>query len=122
MQDKTISLISNKDAELPVVALRQLLNKEVASRNRVKALKILLMTLLEELKDFNSDDETEKVNRIDLMSELERYEIDLIRYALLQSNGKQRAAAKLLNLKVTTLNAKIKRFGILPNGLMQSSK
>jgi transcriptional regulator with GAF, ATPase, and Fis domain len=41
-----------------------------------------------------------------------RFERNLICNALVRAGGRQRRAAKLLGLKVTTLNAKIKRHGI----------
>ena len=51
---------------------------------------------------------------IDFYGEVERYEIELIRSALKQCNGNQSQAAKLLQLKSTTLNAKLKHYGISP--------
>lgn len=53
--------------------------------------------------------------RISLAAEVRRFESDLIRWALVRTNGHQRRAARLLNVKVTTLNAKIKRYGIVPD-------
>jgi DNA-binding NtrC family response regulator len=47
-----------------------------------------------------------------LQEEVQRYEIELIKDALQRTRGNQRRAAKLLGVKVTTLNCKIKRFGI----------
>jgi DNA-binding NtrC family response regulator len=44
-----------------------------------------------------------------------RFETDLIRWALMRTGGHQRRAARMLNLKVTTLNAKIKRYRIQPH-------
>jgi DNA-binding NtrC family response regulator len=44
-----------------------------------------------------------------------RFETDLIRWALMRTGGHQRRAARILNLKVTTLNAKIKRYRIQPH-------
>ena len=52
----------------------------------------------------------------DFYDEVSRFEIDLIKRALLQTGGHQVQAAKLLNLKVTTLNSKIKHYQINPNG------
>lgn len=49
---------------------------------------------------------------IDFYAEVERYEIALIMRALAQSHGIQRRAARLLRMKTTTLNTKIKRYGI----------
>jgi DNA-binding NtrC family response regulator len=43
---------------------------------------------------------------------VQRYESELIRQALQRTHGNQRRAAKLLGVKVTTLNCKIRRLGI----------
>ena len=48
----------------------------------------------------------------DLHEEVQRFEIELIKQALQRTRGNQRRAARLLGVKVTTLNCKIKRFGI----------
>src|SRR5258706_6107605 len=50
--------------------------------------------------------------RVDFYKEVERYEIALIKGALKQSRGNQRKAAQLLAMNSTTLNAKIKHYGI----------
>lgn len=54
----------------------------------------------------------EPPQRLALQEEVQRYEIELIREALQRTRGNQRRAAKLLGVKVTTLNCKIKRLGI----------
>lgn len=51
---------------------------------------------------------------IDFYKEVERYEIDLIKSALNHCNGNQTKAARLLRLKSTTLNAKMKHYGLNP--------
>jgi hypothetical protein len=60
-------------------------------------------------------------NPIDFYKEVERYEIDLIQKALKHTEGNQRRAAQLLNLNATTLNAKIKNYGINTLGLTAQS-
>ena len=50
--------------------------------------------------------------KIDLAFEVSRFEKDLIRTALSRTGGRQRPAARLLGVKVTTLHAKIKRYGL----------
>ena len=45
--------------------------------------------------------------------EVREFEIELINAALSKTQGHQRQAAKLLGLKVTTLNAKMKRYNIM---------
>ena len=49
---------------------------------------------------------------IDFFGELQQFEISLIKLALAQTSGHQARAAKLLNLKPTTLNTKIKQYKI----------
>ena len=48
-----------------------------------------------------------------LHDEVREFEIELINTALSKTHGHQRQAAKLLGLKVTTLNAKMKRYNIM---------
>ena len=47
--------------------------------------------------------------------EVRGFEIGLITRALQRAHGKQREAARLLGLKATTLNAKMKRYQMLGN-------
>lgn len=49
---------------------------------------------------------------INLYEEMRQYEIRLIRWALQQAHGKQVIAAKLLGIRATTLNNKIKHYQI----------
>jgi len=48
-----------------------------------------------------------------IRDEVMRYEIDLIRAALMVTRNHQRRAAQLLGIKATTLNSKIKKYKIL---------
>ncbi len=58
---------------------------------------------------------------MDFSEEVRRFETDLIRWALMRTGGHQRRAARMLNLKVTTLNAKIKRYRIQPHAAPTST-
>jgi DNA-binding NtrC family response regulator len=51
---------------------------------------------------------------IDFYEEVKRYEIELIKSALQRCDGNQTHAAKLLHMKSTTLNAKMKHYGLNP--------
>ena len=53
--------------------------------------------------------------------EVRRFEIGLITRALRRAQGNQRAAAQLLGLKATTLNAKMKRYQMLGNDRLSDS-
>jgi DNA-binding NtrC family response regulator len=69
------------------------------------------ITLLREVESLASQQEPAP-ERLGLQEEVQRYESELIREALQRTSGNQRRAAKLLGVKVTTLNCKIKRLGI----------
>jgi transcriptional regulator with PAS, ATPase and Fis domain len=49
-----------------------------------------------------------------LDEEVRQFEMNLIRSALGRTGGSQTRAAKLLGLKLSTLNAKIKRYQMIP--------
>lgn len=59
-----------------------------------------------EISDLNA------LPKIDFYKEVEHFEINLIKQALIRMKGNQRAAAKLLNLSASTLNSKIKLYRI----------
>ncbi len=95
-----------------------------AMNNRLEALKVLSQSLLREVEALKSNNKSEsdvidevKDGKIDLDKEVQKYEVELIRCALVRTGGRQRRAAKLLNVKISTLNAKIKRYGIATSGL-----
>jgi DNA-binding NtrC family response regulator len=84
--------------------------------NRVEAMRALATLMLREVESIEktapskTDDFDE--NEFCLQTEVQRYEADLIRSALIKARGRQRQAARLLGVKVTTLNAKIKKYDI----------
>lgn len=89
---------------------------QVLKEAQTDALKLLSQLLLREIDALINLEE--KINEgtsgmnINLHDEMQRFEASMIRSALIRSGGVQRRAAKLLGLKVTTLNIKIKRYKI----------
>jgi DNA-binding NtrC family response regulator len=73
-------------------------------------LKRLISELLSTLDSFSEHYRFEFSNGFNLLEHVQQYEADIIRHALRLTRGKQRAAAKLLGIKHTTLNMKIKRY------------
>ena len=82
---------------------------------RLKTLRELALALLQEVDSIKGSGSLESKPSIDFSEEVRRFETDLIRWALMRTGGHQRRAARMLNLKVTTLNAKIKRYRIQPH-------
>jgi DNA-binding NtrC family response regulator len=89
--------------------------------NKIEALKILMQALLKEMEALGKASALESGFEINLDDEVRRYEADLIRCALIRTGGRQRRAARLLNMKVTTLNAKIKRYNLQTDELINSA-
>jgi len=87
------------------------------SQNNIATLRELVLRLLCEVQAINEVSALTIDNSFDFYAEVSRFEIDLIKRALLQTGGHQVRAAKLLNLKVTTLNSKIKHYQISLAGL-----
>ena len=100
------------DSEIELLQVRRMI--------RLDALKALIGTLLEQMDDFAEapHDEAAPI----LQSMVREFETELIRRALIRTGGKQRAAARLLGEKKTTLNAKIIRYGIGGDGLIVQSR
>lgn len=87
-----------------------------SSAGKLTTLKELVHRLLCEVQCIAEVNALTIERGLDFYDEVSRFEIDLIKRALLQTGGHQVRAAKLLNLKVTTLNSKIKHYNISPSG------
>jgi len=83
----------------------------LAESIRLKLLKVLTLTLLRELEGVGNEP-ARSAGEFDLQSEVQHFEAELIRSALIMTGGRQRRAAKLLGMKVTTLHSKIRRYGL----------
>jgi|GEM_PF-2239860 len=80
---------------------------------RISSLKVLSLTLLAEVESLERQAADGNVSDdFDLQAEVRRFEAELIRNALVRTGGRQRRAARLLGMKVTTLNTKIRRYKI----------
>jgi len=85
-----------------------------SSTYNLDSLREAALTLMREVESLASLQEphTNGNGKLVLQEEVQRFESELIRQALQRTHGNQRRAAKLLGVKVTTLNCKIKRLGI----------
>ncbi|SRR6266536_872547 len=91
-------------------------------RDRVQPLVDLAISLLREAETLARDkfftEQSGKLQTLDLAegvdfyTEVKRFETGLIRLALDQTHGNQARAARLLHIRPTTLNTKIKLYGI----------
>jgi|SRR6266446_416113 len=121
-RDFSDRLIHSSPGPLTAVQRAQLKIGERSPQNRVQRLLHIADILLRETETLARDKTfTDESNRlrslnvlegIDFYGEVKRFETGLIRLALDQTHGHQAQAAKLLGIKPTTLNSKIKLYGI----------
>src|SRR5882724_7109784 len=115
-KNKQASSTSNKPIDLKLARADQ------SGNGRVRRLVDLASSLMREAQVLARDkafaDESAKLQSIDVSKgidfygEVERFETALIKLALDQTSGNQARAAELLGLRATTLNSKIKVYGI----------
>lgn len=86
--------------------------REVALDHRLEALKEVALNLLTEVESLGTTQAARTDCNLKLHDEVKQFEIDLIRIALDRTHGSQTRAARLLGVKLTTLNTKIKRYKI----------
>src|SRR5229473_3367440 len=94
--------------------------REATLDNRLDALKNVALTLLDAVDSLRRDQPL-RDHCVTLQGEVQRFETDLIRIALERTGGNQARAARLLGVKHTTLNAKIKRYRIRSDGYTQAA-
>jgi transcriptional regulator with GAF, ATPase, and Fis domain len=80
---------------------------------RLNTLRETVLQLLDEVECLAISKPVDIKNGARFSDEVRQFEVSLIRTALGRTSGSQTRAAKLLGLKPTTLNAKIKRYGIM---------
>jgi DNA-binding NtrC family response regulator len=83
-----------------------------AAPDQLRTLKELTLQLLREVQCIGEVRPFSFEDGLDFYNEVSRFEIDLIERALFLTAGHQGRAARLLNLRATTLNSKIKHYGI----------
>jgi DNA-binding NtrC family response regulator len=77
---------------------------------KIKFMQELARALTEQVSSLEQPRPLDISQGIKLSEEMRRYEMEIIQSALRYTGGNQRAAARLLGLKATTLNAKIKHY------------
>lgn len=88
---------------------------EIKLRGQINSLRAAARRLLEKVESLEKRRQSAPgFSAVNLHEEVRRFETELICRALRQTGGHQVRAARLLGIKVTTLNSKIKRFGICP--------
>jgi transcriptional regulator with GAF, ATPase, and Fis domain len=94
---------------------------ETALPGQIEMLQKAALSLLKEVQTISKLEAADIVRGIKFYDEVERFECELIMRALELTGGHQVRAARLLGLKVTTLNSKVKRYRIpLPQDAPQT--
>ena len=90
-------------------------------KNTVEALKGLVLALLHQVESLSESPPLRESSGLDFSEEVQRFEAELIRNALIRTGGRQRQAARLLNMKPTTLHSRIKRYRLNANELVKTA-
>lgn len=93
--------------------------RDEAFESRLSSLRDVANELLNAVESLKSTPDNGRQS-LKLHDEVRKFETNLIRTALIRTGGNQSRAARLLGVKHTTLNAKIKRYGLAP--AVQSSE
>src|SRR5215213_6411905 len=89
-------------------------NSDTNVEVRLNTLRETVLQLLEEVESLAISRPVDIKRGARFSDEVRQFEVNLIRTALGRTSGSQIRAARLLGLKPTTLNAKIKRYNIAP--------
>jgi transcriptional regulator with PAS, ATPase and Fis domain len=79
---------------------------------RLSIVRQLLNKLLVELETVGESERINLNEDFNLHEQVRHFEIDIIRHVLYLTNNNQKLAAQMLGINYTTLNAKMKRYGI----------
>ncbi len=108
--NKPLFLATNKLEEVENASFALLKQNSLEA---LETLSLLVMREIEVLKVAQASFSFEHLSpKISFEDAVQNFEISLIRNALVHSNGSQTKASELLGIKLTTLNQKIKRYGI----------
>lgn len=121
MQDSIFTIEVNQTLPITHSAAFAEQSSDAALGNRIEALRMLVLAVLREIDALRESPGIENGDEFNLRHEVRRFEAENIRYALIRTGGRQRRAAQLLNMKVATLNAKIKRYHLDEDELINSA-
>lgn len=94
---------------------------EIDLARKVESLREVALALLQQVEQLEASLSARGAGRTtDLHAEVQRFESEIICDALKKTGGHQRRAARMLGVKVSTLNAKIRRYGIRPEDLVDA--
>jgi transcriptional regulator with GAF, ATPase, and Fis domain len=113
---KDAALLERREINLTGEPRANSTNRLALSENtlpvRIEMLKNVALNLLKEVQALSTLEEADIIRGIKFYDEVERFERELITRALELTGGHQVRASRLLGLKVTTLNSKVKRYQI----------
>jgi DNA-binding NtrC family response regulator len=110
---KGMALREHSDIHLVNTGVTEdLVEEKDSAGGKTTTLKQLALKLLLEAQSLNEVTRLDVQSGIDFYEEVKRFEVDLIQRALSFTGGNQVRAARLLKMKVTTLNSKIKHYDI----------
>jgi transcriptional regulator with GAF, ATPase, and Fis domain len=102
--------VSENPGDLATPPDEMLRNKQIEALKSLTNLLVREVESLEQIQARNRNGLSD--GKINLYEEVQRFEANMIRNAMILTGGVQRKAAQMLSLKITTLNVKVKRYKI----------
>ena len=113
--------IQQEGARLPEGRAAAHAESETALKNKVEALRELVLVLLERVESLGESPALRGHSELDFSEEVHHFEAELIRNALIRTGGRQRRAARLLKMKLTTFHSKVKRYQLDSDELVKGA-
>lgn len=107
--ESAIEGVAHLDELAHVVAAKGLASPATFPVAKLDAARVLAGALIAIL-EADSESDLRRGPKIRIRDEVQRFEANLIRSALRYTGGRQRRAARLLGMNVSTLNSRIKRY------------
>ena len=83
---------------------------DMSMRRKLQGLEVLTRALLRRIESLRED--AVGSGAVNIADEVQRFEAELIISALIETGGRQRRAARLLGMNITTLNRKLRRYSL----------
>jgi DNA-binding NtrC family response regulator len=83
---------------------------EISTSRKLRVMEVLARALLKRIESLR--DTMDGGVAVSIADEVQHFEAELIKSALIETGGRQRRAARLLGMNITTLNRKLRRYNI----------
>jgi DNA-binding NtrC family response regulator len=104
------SIIMPRGEKIPAANGGGQWQSEISTSRKLRVMEVLARALLRRIESLR--DTMDGGVAVSIADEVQHFEAELIKSALIETGGRQRRAARLLGMNITTLNRKLRRYNI----------